>query len=93
MSSDPELVTPNTFATFVVFISMTWMCSSAKLITTEGKVATAEDAARADADPPLNQLMRALGEPKKDVEKGQCVVYWMRMEDMRSELSFPPCRY
>ena len=57
-------------------------------MSTEGKVATAEDAARADADPPLNQLLRLLGEGKQVVEKGESVVYWMRMEDMRSGSSF-----
>jgi deoxyribodipyrimidine photo-lyase len=50
----------------------------------EGKVATAEDAARVDANPPLGQLVRLLEQSKK-AEKGECVVYWMRMEDMRSE--------
>ncbi len=50
----------------------------------EGKVATAEDAARADQDPPLEQLIRLLKQEKKRVEKGESVVYWMRMEDVRS---------
>lgn len=48
-----------------------------------GKVATAEDAARVDADPPLDQLMRLLKEECPKVENGESVVYWMRMEDMR----------
>ncbi|WVR08725.1 hypothetical protein IAU60_005783 [Kwoniella sp. DSM 27419] len=50
----------------------------------KGKVATAEDAARADEDPPLNQLMRLLEKGQKEVEKGDSVVYWMRMEDVRN---------
>ena len=50
-----------------------------------GKVATAEDAARVDADPPLDQLMRLLKEECPKVENGESVVYWMRMEDMRRE--------
>jgi deoxyribodipyrimidine photo-lyase len=55
----------------------------------EGKVATAEDAARVDANPPLDQLMKLQQQPKDKVAKGECVVYWMRMEDMRRELSCP----
>ncbi|WRT70869.1 uncharacterized protein IL334_007868 [Kwoniella shivajii] len=51
----------------------------------KGKIATAEDAARADEDPPLNQLERLIEKGQKQVEKGDCVVYWMRMEDMRIE--------
>lgn len=52
-----------------------------------GKVATAEDAARVDADPPLDQLMRLLKEECPKVENGESVVYWMRMEDMRRKCS------
>ena len=51
----------------------------------EGKIATAEDAARVDEDPPLDQLLRVLEEKKETVEKGESVVYWMRMEDIRSK--------
>ena len=40
-----------------------------------------------DEDPPLDQLLRILGEKKEEVEKGESVVYWMRMEDIRSEFS------
>jgi deoxyribodipyrimidine photo-lyase len=47
-------------------------------------VATKEDAARVDADPPLDQLMRLLKEKAPQVEKGESVVYWMRMNDLRS---------
>lgn len=54
-------------------------------LAVEGKVATVEDAARADEDPPLDQLMRVLKNNKGKVEKGESVVYWMRMEDVRSE--------
>jgi deoxyribodipyrimidine photo-lyase len=48
-------------------------------------VATAEVAAKVDEDPPLNQLTRLPDEEKNPVDKGESVVYWMRMEDMRSE--------
>ncbi|ORX40843.1 DNA photolyase, FAD-binding/Cryptochrome [Kockovaella imperatae] len=51
----------------------------------EGKVATAEVAAKVDEDPPLDQLMRLVSESEKDVQKGDSVVYWMRMEDVRIE--------
>jgi deoxyribodipyrimidine photo-lyase len=50
-------------------------------------VATAEVAAKVDEDPPLNQLLRILLEEKRQVDKGESVVYWMRMDDMRSESS------
>ena len=52
----------------------------------EGKIATAEDAARADRDPPLDRLIRLINEDKKVVEKGESVIYWMRLEDVRSKL-------
>lgn len=53
-----------------------------------GKIATAENAARADADPPLAQLQNAIAQHKHDlrtVQNGECVVYWMRMQDMRGK--------
>lgn len=52
-------------------------------------MATAEAAALADQDPPLDQLMRLLKE-RKEVEKGESVVYWMRMEDVRSTFPSSP---
>ena len=53
----------------------------------EGKVASADVAAAVDADPPLDQLMRLVKDKEGQVqpEKGDSVVYWMRMEDMRGE--------
>ena len=42
-------------------------------------------AEKADADPPLDQLMRLQSEKKEDVDNGDSVVYWMRMEDIRIE--------
>ncbi|WWD20859.1 hypothetical protein CI109_105336 [Kwoniella shandongensis] len=51
----------------------------------KGKIANREDAARVDADPPLNQLVRLMENGWKEAEKGESVVYWMRMEDMRVE--------
>lgn len=56
-----------------------------------GKVAHAENAARVDAKPPLDVLIEVqkslwgCGEAEKDLGKGEAVVYWMRMEDMRRE--------
>ncbi|KAH7105554.1 FAD binding domain of DNA photolyase-domain-containing protein [Auriculariales sp. MPI-PUGE-AT-0066] len=49
------------------------------------RVATAEDAARVDADPPLQLLENAMTEQqvREPRVKGDCVVYWMRMEDLR----------
>ncbi|RPD67238.1 hypothetical protein L227DRAFT_538252 [Lentinus tigrinus ALCF2SS1-6] len=49
------------------------------------KIATAENAASADAHPPLMQLLDAVRDNamSQDVAKGKCVVYWMRMEDLR----------
>lgn len=49
-------------------------------------VASPEVAAAADADPPLGILLRTLKDvPSESPGTGDIVVYWMRMEDMRSE--------
>ncbi|KAI0269121.1 DNA photolyase, FAD-binding/Cryptochrome [Gloeopeniophorella convolvens] len=48
-----------------------------------GKVATPAAAAAVDADPPLGKLLRALKNVPNPSGKGDAVVYWMRMEDMR----------
>ena len=50
------------------------------------KIATAENAAKVDAHPPLLKLLDAVRDygTNGDVAKGDCVVYWMRMEDLRS---------
>ena len=50
------------------------------------KIATAENAAKVDAHPPLLKLLDAVRDhgTNADVAKGDCVVYWMRMEDLRS---------
>ncbi|KAG8762383.1 hypothetical protein FRC12_009064 [Ceratobasidium sp. 428] len=56
-----------------------------------GKIATAENAARVDASPPLGQLQSAIAEHKNDIKnpaKGDSVLYWMRMEDMRGLFGF-----
>ncbi|OBZ70312.1 Deoxyribodipyrimidine photo-lyase [Grifola frondosa] len=47
------------------------------------KIATAEAAAKTDADPPLLKLLNAQKDILKSPAKGDCVVYWMRMEDLR----------
>lgn len=49
------------------------------------KIATPEAAARVDADPPFAKLLRELQQSTKNPVNGDAVVYWMRMEDMRSE--------
>ncbi|EIW62025.1 uncharacterized protein TRAVEDRAFT_44861 [Trametes versicolor FP-101664 SS1] len=46
------------------------------------KIATKENAARVDASPPVFQLLEAV-HTATEPAKGDCVVYWMRMEDMR----------
>ncbi|TYJ55892.1 hypothetical protein B9479_003415 [Cryptococcus floricola] len=51
----------------------------------EGKVATAEDAARMDNDSPIQRLYKALEQQEEKKEAGESVVYWMRMEDLRIE--------
>ncbi|ODN84202.1 hypothetical protein L202_00201 [Cryptococcus amylolentus CBS 6039] len=51
----------------------------------EGKVATAEDAARMDNDSPIRRLYKALEQQEEKKEAGESVVYWMRMEDLRIE--------
>lgn len=49
-------------------------------------MATAEDAARVDENPPLDILMdMQKSKDKKEAAKGESVVYWMRMEDLRCE--------
>ena len=49
------------------------------------KVATAGNAAKVDASPPMFQLVDAVRRNVKNPPKGECVVYWMRMEDLRSK--------
>ncbi len=50
------------------------------------KIATANNAAKVDAHPPLLQLLEAVRDNamNKNLVQGDCVVYWMRMEDLRS---------
>ncbi|EJF61171.1 hypothetical protein DICSQDRAFT_61271 [Dichomitus squalens LYAD-421 SS1] len=47
------------------------------------RIATAEHAAKADASPPLFQLVDAVHRNVDNPPNGECVVYWMRMEDLR----------
>ncbi|KIK68010.1 hypothetical protein GYMLUDRAFT_155610 [Collybiopsis luxurians FD-317 M1] len=47
------------------------------------KVATASNAAAVDADPPLGKLLEAVKGQTQKVKKGNAVVYWMRMADLR----------
>lgn len=48
-------------------------------------IATAEDAARVDGDPPLQKLLKTVSLSLKPVEGTEAVVHWMRMADLRSE--------
>ena len=50
-------------------------------------IATAEDAARVDADPPLQKLLKAASTSLKSVGGTEAVVHWMRVADLRSECS------
>lgn len=55
------------------------------------KVATQENAAVADKHTPLSKLNNLLKKNSKvNSPKGDAVVYWMRMEDMRSNCHFHP---
>lgn len=47
--------------------------------------ATAESAARVDADPPLQKLLSAASVGLKTAEGIEAVVHWMRMADLRGE--------
>ena len=48
-------------------------------------IATAEDAALVDADPPLQKLLKAASVSLKSVRGTEAVVHWMRMADLRGE--------
>lgn len=58
------------------------------------RIASREEAAAVDSDPPLEKLLKAVENNSSSIgdrKKGECVVYWMRMEDLRSgsrQLSF-----
>lgn len=54
------------------------------------KVATAENAAAVDKNPPLLKLRDAIKLNVEPKTTGSAVVYWMRMEDLRSMLFFQP---
>ncbi|KAJ4478256.1 DNA photolyase, FAD-binding/Cryptochrome [Lentinula aciculospora] len=47
------------------------------------KVATAKNAAAVDADPPLGKLSDAVKNQNQKVKKGDAVVYWMKIADLR----------
>ena len=51
------------------------------------KVATVEAAHAVDANPPYKQLMKEMENVVQSPEKGDCVVYWMRMTDLRRTFS------
>ncbi|KAF8591412.1 DNA photolyase [Ramaria rubella] len=53
-------------------------------VVVHSKIATADAAARVDADPPFFQLLKALRENNAiNEQEGDSVIYWMRLEDMR----------
>jgi deoxyribodipyrimidine photo-lyase len=47
------------------------------------KISTAENAAAVVADPPLLKLLAKIQNSIKNPAKGSCIVYWMRMADLR----------
>lgn len=51
------------------------------------KIATKDAAAALDSDPPLSKLLAAVENGVKKPKKGASVIYWMRMNDLRSESS------
>ena len=53
------------------------------------KVATAEAAAIVDKEPPFYKLLEVVKSAVKNQTVGDAIVYWMRMEDMRSTHTFP----
>ena len=55
------------------------------------KIATFENAKAVDENPPLDILLNAVKDGIKKPKKGGSVVYWMRMEDMRSTECFYCC--
>lgn len=48
--------------------------------------ATADNAAAVDANPPLSRLLEAVRDAVDVPGKGDAVVYWMRMADIRSQI-------
>jgi len=48
------------------------------------RIATAENAAAVDKNPPLSTLLQAVQDGLNSPEKGGCVTFWMRMGDLRS---------
>lgn len=48
------------------------------------KVASQEASAAADAKTPFSRLEMALERRLQSPQKGDCIVYWMRMSDLRS---------
>ncbi len=64
------------------------------------KIATAEAGEAANENPPLPVLLKSVEDGVREPVKGECVVYWMRMADLRgTHLSFhsafvePLCLY
>ena len=47
------------------------------------KIATAENAAKADKNPPFSRLVDVMKSATKASPGGESVAYWMRMQDMR----------
>ena len=54
------------------------------------KIATAQSAAKVDHDQPFFKLLEELEKTVKSPNKGDAVVYWMRMEDLRSAFPLSP---
>lgn len=69
---------------------------TAPKVYNRNRIASLHNATAANKNPPVAQLQNALKGVKTPdtVNIGACVVYWMRMEDLRSTSSFvsPQCR-
>lgn len=50
------------------------------------RIATADAAAAAQANPPFLRLLAALPSVVQNPQPGKSIVYWMRMGDLRSKL-------
>jgi hypothetical protein len=47
------------------------------------KIATQDDADAVNADPPFHKLIQLVEQKAPKVDKGTCIIYWMRMGDLR----------
>lgn len=79
------LATTNSSANVLGLSAHTVKRSKADAQFLPNKIATAENAAKADRAPPFIQLTQALMSPVTRPAEGDAVVYWMRMQDLRGQ--------